>query len=132
MSLFSTTILIFYNHTVNWAFTSKEKNIEFTQNEGHNVPIKSNIAIVYTGENEITIDIPVKLSNLFSFFDGIKLKNNNGNGTRDIVTFIGADFIDDMQNQMLDQALKQHNHSRGSRNAEFHRKSRYSIHPTDF
>jgi hypothetical protein len=37
------------------------------------------------------------LSNLISFFDGMNLKYNNGNRTRDIVTFISADFVDDMQ-----------------------------------
>jgi hypothetical protein len=74
-----------------------DKIIEFTQNERDDVPIKSDGAIVYAGENEITIDIPVTLSNLISFFDGMKLKYNNGNGSRDIVTLIGADFVDDMQ-----------------------------------
>ncbi len=97
MSLFLTTILYFYNDTVNWAFTLKDKIIEFTQNEGDNVPIKYDGAIVYAGDNEITIDFPVTLSNLISFFDGMKLKYNNENRTRDIVTFIGADFVDDMQ-----------------------------------
>jgi hypothetical protein len=97
LSLFLTTISNFYNDTVNSAFTSKDKIIEFTQTEGDDVPIKSDGAIVYAGENKITIDIPVTLSNLISFFDGMKLKYNNGNGTRDTVTFNGADFIDDMQ-----------------------------------
>jgi hypothetical protein len=76
---------------------SKGKIIEFTQNGGDDAPIKSDGAIVYAGEKEITIDIPVTLSNLISFFDGMKLKYNDGNGTRDIVTFIGADFVTDMQ-----------------------------------
>jgi hypothetical protein len=32
-----------------------------------------------------------------SFFQNMKLKYNNGNGTRDIVTFLGVDFVDGMQ-----------------------------------
>ena len=92
-----TTILYFYNDTVNWAFTLKDKIIEFTQNEGEDVPITSDGAIIYAGENETMIDIPVTLSNLISFFDRMKLKYHDGNGTRDIVTFIGADFVTDMQ-----------------------------------
>ncbi len=92
-----TTILNFYNDTVNWAFTSKDKIIEFTQNEGDYGPINSDGAIVYADENETTIDIPVMLLNLISFFNGMKLKYNNGNRTRDIVTFVRADFVDDMQ-----------------------------------
>ncbi len=31
------------------------------------------------------------------FFKGLKLQHNDGNGTRDIIAFIGVDFIDDMQ-----------------------------------
>ncbi len=32
-----------------------------------------------------------------SFLHGMKLRYNNGNGTRDIVRFLGVDFIDGMQ-----------------------------------
>jgi hypothetical protein len=76
---------------------SKDKIIKFTQNEGEDVPITSDGAIIYAGENETMIEIPVTLSNLISFFDRMKLKYHDGNGTRDIVTFISADFVDDMQ-----------------------------------
>jgi hypothetical protein len=43
------------------------------------------------------MDILVTLTNLISFFDSMKLQYNNGNRTRDIVIFGGADFIDIMQ-----------------------------------
>jgi hypothetical protein len=37
-----------------------------------------------------------------TFFKGLKLRYNYGNGTRDIVTFIGVDFIDDYEIEMPD------------------------------
>jgi hypothetical protein len=43
------------------------------------------------------MDVPVTLTNLISFFDGMRLPYNDGNGTQDIVTFVGAGFADDMQ-----------------------------------
>jgi len=42
------------------------------------------------------MDVPVTLTNLISFFDGMRLHYNK-NRTQDIVTFVGADFVDDMQ-----------------------------------
>ena len=41
--------------------------------------------------------MPVTLTNLVSFFKDMKLKYNDGQGTRDIVTFLGADFGEAMQ-----------------------------------
>ncbi len=37
------------------------------------------------------------LTNLVSFFQGMRLRYNDGQGTRDIVTFLGADFVEDLQ-----------------------------------
>jgi hypothetical protein len=34
---------------------------------------------------------------LISFFDGVQLWYNDGSGTRDVGTFIGADFVYDIQ-----------------------------------
>ncbi len=60
-------------------------------------PITENGAIIYIIENEISMDVPLTLTNLISFFDGMHHRYNNGNGTQDIVPFVGADFVDDMQ-----------------------------------
>jgi len=35
--------------------------------------------------------------NLVLFFTGMHLCYNDGKGTRDVVKFLGADFVDDMQ-----------------------------------
>ncbi len=43
------------------------------------------------------MDIPLTLTHLVSFFKDMKLKYNNGQGTRDTVTFLGADFGKAMQ-----------------------------------
>jgi hypothetical protein len=52
---------------------------------------------VYISDDEVSLDIPVTLTNLVSFFQGMRLRYNDGQGTRDIVTFLGANFIDGMQ-----------------------------------
>ncbi len=38
-------------------------------------------AIVTIGENEISMDIPLMLTNLVSFFKDMRLKYNDGRGT---------------------------------------------------
>ncbi len=43
------------------------------------------------------MNIPLTLTNLASFFKDWHLKYNDGRGTQDIVTFLGADFGKDMQ-----------------------------------
>jgi hypothetical protein len=45
------------------------------------------------------MDISLMLTNLVSFFKDMRLKYNNGRGTSDIVPFLGADFVEDMQNK---------------------------------
>jgi hypothetical protein len=49
------------------------------------------------GNDNVSLDVPVKLTNLVSFFQRMKLRYNVGLGTQDIVTFLGADFVEDMQ-----------------------------------
>ncbi len=53
--------------------------------------------ILTIGEDEINLDIPIMLTNLVSFFKDMKLKYNDGQGTRDIMTFLGADFGKNIQ-----------------------------------
>jgi hypothetical protein len=90
LEAFSTTISQFYDDKICWALASKKKVDELAlRNDGG--------AIVTIGENEISMDIPLMLTNLVSFFKDIRLKYNDGRGTPDIVTFLGADFVEDMQ-----------------------------------
>jgi hypothetical protein len=100
LELFSTTVSKYYNNTINWAFASKEKldnALDDVNKNGNPIPITQDNAIVYTSNVKVLIDLPLNLTILISFFDGMKLRYNDGSGTRDIVTFFGADFVDDMQ-----------------------------------
>ncbi len=49
------------------------------------------------GNGDVSLDIPVKLTNLVSFFQEVKSRYNDGLDTQDIVTFLGADFVEGMQ-----------------------------------
>ena len=53
------------------------------------------IVLIYG--DDVTIDAPLTLTNLVSFFNGMHLRCNDGKDTQDIVKFLGADFVDDMQ-----------------------------------
>ena len=81
----------FYDGKIRCALASKEKVNELANldDNGNN--------ILTIGDNEATLDIPLMLTNLVSFFKDMKLRYNDGQGTRDIVTFLGADFGKDMQ-----------------------------------
>jgi hypothetical protein len=90
LEAFSTTFSRFYDKKTGRALASKEKVDELAAlNDGG--------AIVTIRENEIPMDISLMLTNLVSFFKDMRLKYNNGRGTQDIVTFLWADFVDDMQ-----------------------------------
>jgi hypothetical protein len=53
--------------------------------------------IPYISDDGVYLDVPVTLTNLVPFFQGMHVCYNYGQGTRDIVTFLGADFLDDVQ-----------------------------------
>ncbi len=75
---------------------SKDK--ELAQSDDGKAIISDNgSAIVYVSNNEIFLEVSVTLTNLVSFFQGMRLCYNDGQRTQDIVTFLGADFIEDMQ-----------------------------------
>ncbi len=104
MEIFSTTTSHFYNDAINWVFASKEKLHKIANDfDKDGSPITEDGAIVYVSENEISIKVPVTLTNMISFFDGMRLHYNDGNGTQDIVTFVGVDFADDMQIKCKDK-----------------------------
>jgi hypothetical protein len=80
----------YYYDCINWAYTSKVKNKHLAaSDDGQN--------IVHISNNKISIDVPATVENMSTFFKGLKLWYNDGNGTCNIITFIGVDFIDNMQ-----------------------------------
>jgi hypothetical protein len=90
LEAFTATLAPYYDDCVNWAYTSKVKNKHLAASDNGQI-------IVHLSNNEISIDVPATVENMSTFFKGLKLWHNDGNGTRDIVTFIGVDFIDNMQ-----------------------------------
>ena len=87
LEAFSTMLSSFYDDKIRWALASNElANLDDNRNN-----------ILTIGDNEVTLDIPLTLTNLVSFFKDMNLKYSDGQGTRDIVTFLGADFGKDMQ-----------------------------------
>jgi hypothetical protein len=90
LEAFTATLAPYYNDCVNWAYTSKVKNTNLVaSDDGQN--------IVHLSDNEISIGVPATVENMSTFFKRLKLWYNDGNGTRNIITFIGVDLIDDMQ-----------------------------------
>jgi hypothetical protein len=81
LEAFSTTISRVYDDKICWALASKEKVDELAA-------LDDGSAIVTIGKNEISMDIPLMLTNLVSFFKDMRLKYNDGRGTQDIVTFL--------------------------------------------
>jgi hypothetical protein len=59
LEAFSTTISSFYNDKICWALASKEKVDELANLDDNGD------SILTIGENEVTMDIPVMLKNLF-------------------------------------------------------------------
>ena len=92
LEVFSPILSSFYDDRIRWDLASKEKVDELA-----NLDDKDRDNILTIGDNLITLDMPVTLTNLVSFFKDMKLKYNDGQGTRDIVTFRGADFDEAMQ-----------------------------------
>ena len=86
-----------YDDTISWAYASKEKLRDLNDKNNNSPIINDEGGIVFTNGATTTIDVPLTLSNLVSFFQGMYVKYNDGNGTRDVVQFLGADFVDDMQ-----------------------------------
>jgi hypothetical protein len=87
-----------YDDTINWAFASKDKLRDLAQvDNGCSSIVDEDGGIIYINGDDMTLDVPLTLTNLISFFTGMYLRYNDGKGTRDVVKFLGADFIDDMQ-----------------------------------
>ncbi len=91
MEAFSTRISKFYNDKICWALASKEKLKELSDlNEDGNGVLKIR-------DNEVILDMPASLANLASLFQDMQLQYNDGQGTCNIVVFLGADFTENMQ-----------------------------------
>ena len=97
LNVFSTMMSRVYDDTINWAFASKDKLRDLAQIDEDSSIVGDNGGIVYADNDGIPLDVPMTLTNLTSFFNGMHLRYNDGKGTRDIVKFLGADFVDDMQ-----------------------------------
>jgi hypothetical protein len=94
---FSTMIANVYDDAISKTFALKGKIHPLAQLDDGDFIVNDGGPIVYADDNGIMMDVSLALTNLISFFDGISLQYNDGIGTRDVMTFIGADFVDDMQ-----------------------------------
>lgn len=74
LKAYSSMVSAAYNDTLHWSFVSEET-------------LALNTAGLHSSLNEAGI----------GFIQGMKLLYNNGNGVKDIVTFIGNDYVDGMQ-----------------------------------
>ena len=81
----------YYNNTIHWAFSSKVKDKELASNDD------GNVIVTLDSEGGMSFEMPASVNDIISFMKGMKLCYNNGNGIRDIVTFLGVGYIDDMQ-----------------------------------
>ncbi len=70
-----------YADTVNWAFASKDKLRDLAQIDDGTSIVDDDGGIVYADIDGITLDVPLTLTNLISFFSGMYLLYNNGKGT---------------------------------------------------
>jgi hypothetical protein len=82
LETYSTWISSYYNDGISWAFSSKTKDKVIAESDDED-------GVATIDENTV--------ANMNSFLQGMKLRYNDGNGTRDVVQFIGVDFVDGMQ-----------------------------------
>jgi hypothetical protein len=95
---FATSWTPYYDDRIHRAYASisNDKDLACLDDEKSILSEDGN-SIVYATNSKISMTVPATLTNLVSFFQGVRLHYNDGQGTQDIVTFLGADFIDDMQ-----------------------------------
>jgi hypothetical protein len=80
----------YYDNGINWVFSLKMKDRTIADSNDGN-------GSVLIDRNTVTLDIMLTVKNMSSFLQGMKLRYNDGNGMRVVVTFLGVDFIDGMQ-----------------------------------
>ena len=66
-------------------------HIEFTSNDD------GDVVDTLDSEGGMSFEMPASVNDVISFMKGMKLRYNDGNGIQDIVTFLGVDYVDDMQ-----------------------------------
>ncbi len=91
LSAFALHLAQFYDDKIHWAFSSKVKETDLASDDN------GDVIVTVGSEGGISFDSPVTFDDVTSFMSGMKLCYNNGNGVCDIVTFLGIDYIDDMQ-----------------------------------
>ncbi len=91
---FTTLLQPYYDDAVHWAFASESNNNALAQSNKGNTVTSSDIAGITIVQGNG--DVPLTLTNLVAFLQGMKLRYNDGLGTHDIVTFLGSDFVKDM------------------------------------
>ena len=89
MNAFSTIISKTYDDTITWAYALKEILRDLNGKTDNSPIINDDGGIVFTNGDSTTIDVPLTLS----FFQGMYVRYNDGNGTRDVVQVLGADFL---------------------------------------
>jgi hypothetical protein len=63
--------------------TAISKDKELAQSDDAKAIISDNgSAIVYVSDNEISLEVPVTFTNLVSFFQGMRLRYNYGQGVK--------------------------------------------------
>ena len=94
---FTTMIANIYDDTISWVFASTDKLQDLVQlDNGHSIA-KYGDLFVYVDNDGIMIDMPFTPANLASFLNGVHLRYNDGNRTRNIVTFMGTNSVNNMQ-----------------------------------
>jgi len=91
LSAFATHLSKYYNNTVHWAFSSKVKDTELASNDD------GDVIVTVDSEGGISFEMPASVNDAISFMRCMKLHYNDGNGIRDIVTFLGIYYVNDMQ-----------------------------------
>ncbi len=88
LDVFSTMMSKVYDDTINWAFASKDKLRDLAQvAKGYSI-IDEDGGIVHMNGDDMTLNAPLMLTNLISFFTGMYLRYNDGKGTQDVVNFL--------------------------------------------
>jgi hypothetical protein len=129
---FITFLMPYYDDTVNWAYMAISKDKELAKlDDGKSIVSEDGSALVYISDNKISLDVPITHTNLVSFFQGIRLRYNDGQRTRDIVTFLGADLWW-YSTAVQDTKIWWLGHSCQFRDIELHWELRYKINSTDF
>ncbi len=91
LNYFTTFLIQHYDNSINWAFSFAVKNKELAGSND-----AAGVAIIQ-GNGDMTLKVPMTLENIVAFLQNMKLRYNNGLGTRDIATFLGTNFVKDMK-----------------------------------